>query len=408
MPQSIPASFVGRVLAGRYLLEEVIGTGGMGAVYKARDEKTGTLLAIKVLHQLGNAADEFNQRFFDEALIIGQLFHPNIVQVIGFDRDEDGSPFLLMELLRGKDMYDVLQEREKLPLDKTLEIVRQVASALHAAHNLGVAHRDVKPSNIFLARQSNSDGTESEVVKVVDFGLSKELGAQQLKRTAPGTIVGTLEYVSPEGTHGESELVDFRSDQWALAVVTYRLLSGRLPFEGKNIPVLLTAIQKEQPAPLRSHVPDIPEHVVVAIERAMAKKKEDRFASVPDFVRALYGLPALSESLRGSAGRLRFSRMGVTDGSSAPAAAKPSPAQGGGSGDAAAEVSQPSVQIAAAQSLRRMVGIMAAVLAVMLVAMIVLAALLLKAQAGSPQKVSLSRAAGPLAQLAAAPSAPRG
>lgn len=381
----------------------------MGAVYKAHDEKTGTLLAIKVLHQLGNAADEFNQRFFDEALIIGQLFHPNIVQVIGFDRDEDGSPFLLMELLRGKDMYDVLQEREKLPLDKTLEIVRQVASALHAAHNLGVAHRDVKPSNIFLARQSNSDGTESEVVKVVDFGLSKELGAQQLKRTAPGTIVGTLEYVSPEGTHGESELVDFRSDQWALAVVTYRLLSGRLPFEGKNIPVLLTAIQKEQPAPLRSHVPDIPEHVVVAIERAMAKKKDERFASVPDFVRALYGLPELSESLRGSAGRLRFSRPGLAEGAPAPAASKPSPAQGSDSGDAAAaEVSQPSVQLAAAQSLRRMVGIMAAVLAVMLVAMIVLAVMLIKAQAESPQKVSLLQAAGRMVQGPVAPRAPLG
>jgi serine/threonine protein kinase len=143
---SISASFIGRVLADRYRLDSVLGSGGMGAVYQARDLQTDATLAIKLLHQLDQGADDHHQRFFDEALIIGQLFHPNIVQVIGFDKDKDGRPFLIMELLRGKDLYDVLEERKKLPLEKTLEIVRQVGSALHAAHTLGVAHRDIKPS----------------------------------------------------------------------------------------------------------------------------------------------------------------------------------------------------------------------------------------------------------------------
>lgn len=377
MPPSVPEGFVGRTLAERYLLEDVIGTGGMGAVYRARDVQTGTQWAIKVLHQMNHTSEEFNQRFFDEALIIGQLFHPNIVQVIGFDRDADGLPFLVMELLRGSDLYDILQAKQKLPLDKTLEIVRQVASALHAAHNLGVAHRDVKPSNIFLARQSNSDGTESEVVKVVDFGLSKELGAQQLKRTAPGTIVGTLEYVSPEGTQGESELVDFRSDQWALAVVTYRMLAGHLPFASKGLPELLRAIQKEQPAPLRNHVPDAPEHVVAAIERAMAKKKEERFESVPDFVRALHGLPALSQSLRGStAGRLRFGRQGSLSGTE-PSADKAKKDANPDASQGQPTHLEPEVAL---QSMRRTIRVLTATLGVALLGLIVLAVLLMQSQ----------------------------
>jgi len=309
-PSSIAQQFVGRLLAERYLLEAVLGTGGMGAVYKARDTKSDSVYAIKVIHQLGPGSEEHHRRFFNEALIIGEMFHPNIVQIIGFDRDKDGTPFLIMELLRGRDLFDTLEERGKLPLKKTLEIVAQVGSALHAAHNLGVAHRDIKPSNIFLARQRNSDGEEAEVVKVVDFGLSKELGSAQLRSTARGVILGTVEYLSPEGTHGDSHLVDFSSDQWSLAVVTYRMLAGRLPFEAKNTFALLAVIQNQPAAPLRNHAPDLPDHVALAIERAMSKNKGDRFESVQDFVRALHGLPPLSQSLSSAADASRSGRVG--------------------------------------------------------------------------------------------------
>jgi serine/threonine protein kinase len=149
-----------------------------------------------------------------------------------------------------------------------------------------------------------------ESVKVVDFGLSKELGSSQARRTASGIILGTVEYVSPEGTTGESELVDFYSDQWALAVVTYRMLSGKLPFTGANMPALLASIRKDQPTPLRVHVPELPEHVESAIARAMAKEKCDRFESVQDFVRALSGLPTLGQSLGSAADGGRSLRAG--------------------------------------------------------------------------------------------------
>lgn len=306
---SSSANFVGQVLDERYRLESVLGTGGMGAVYLARDLKTDAVLAIKLLHQLGPGTEDQHQRFFDEALNIGQLFHPNIVQVIGFNKDKDGRPFMIMELLRGKDLYDVLEERGKLPLQKALEIVGQVGSALHAAHNIGVAHRDIKPSNIFLARKGNSEGEEVEVVKVVDFGLSKEVDNEAMRRTARGIIVGTLEYASPEATTGDSSLVDFQSDQWALAVVTYRMLSGKLPFAGENVFKLISAIREQHPVPLRRHAPELPEHVIAAIERAMAKDKEKRFDSVQDFVRALNGLPSLSKSLS-NAGDSRIGKGG--------------------------------------------------------------------------------------------------
>lgn len=326
-PAAAAASFIGQVLSGRYRLDAVLGTGGMGAVYQARDLQADAVLAIKLLHQLGPDSEDHQQRFFDEALIIGELFHPNIVQVIGIDKDKDGRPFMMMELLRGKDLYGVLEEREKLPLQKTLEIVRQVGSALHAAHSIGIAHRDIKPSNIFLARQKNSDGEEAEVVKVVDFGLSKVIDSNQMQRTARGIILGTLEYASPESTLGDSSQVDFRADQWALAVMTYRMLSGKLPFTAADIFKLIGVIREGQPIPLRSCVPDVPDHVVAAIDRAMSKDKEKRFESIQDFVRALDGLPLLSQSLSaadlsrvGKGGR-RSSRSII------PTEAPPSPAR---------------------------------------------------------------------------------
>lgn len=348
-PSSTASSFVGRVLAERYHIESVIGTGGMGAVYRARDTQRDAIVAIKVIHQLGPGTEEYHRRFFNEALIIGELFHPNIVQVIGFDREKDGTPFLIMELLRGKDLYDTLQEKGQLPLQKTLEIVKQVGSALHAAHSLGVAHRDIKPSNIFLSRQASSDGSDSEVVKVVDFGLSKNIDDPAMRSTARGIILGTVEYVSPEGTTGESEHVDFFSDQWALAVVTYRMLTGRLPFEGKSALHILAAIQK-QPAPsIKSFVPDLPDYVVTAIERAMAKEKTKRFETIQDFVRALQGLPSLSHALSSAADARGGARIGRR-GSSVSGVGVAGPGVAKGPGETSGNLTPPAADAAASQT----------------------------------------------------------
>lgn len=290
-------SVAGQVLAERYQLQEVLGKGSMGAVYRAMDRTLRQPCAVKVLHRLVDSQDELFGRFVTEAAAITQLFHPNIVQVREFGQ-ERGAPFLVMEFLRGRDLYSVLQERTRLSLMQTLDILRQVGSALHCAHTQGIVHRDIKPKNIFLARQTNAYGDDFEVVKVVDFGLSKFLGRKCRNETNQGTILGTPEYLSPEATLGLPSGVDYRTDQWALGVMAYRMLSGRLPFDSDDMVTLLLAIRDRQPAPLSRLVPELPAHVDAAIRRAMAKKKEDRFATVQDFVRALDGLPSASLALQ--------------------------------------------------------------------------------------------------------------
>ena len=297
MTQAPQKQMVGRVLAGRYHIEGVLGRGAMGSVYRVRDTQTNRICAIKLMAQFASLDESAYLRFIQEAQIVAQLYHPNIVQVYGFDRDEDGTPILAMELLEGDDLHTLLYDQPRMTLERTLEILRAVGQALHAAHSVGVLHRDIKPKNIFIAKQKNSRGEIQEVVKVVDFGLSKVLGEKNANETAPGIILGTAEYIPPEGTLGVPELLDFRADQWALGVVAYRLLSGRLPFEGNDPLSLLVAIRKTTPPPLRELTSGVPEHVLSAIERAMAKNKEDRFDSVQDFLRALDGLPTIGQVL---------------------------------------------------------------------------------------------------------------
>jgi serine/threonine-protein kinase len=336
MTQAPQKQMVGRVLAGRYHIEGVLGRGAMGSVYRTRDTQTNRVCAIKLMAQFASLDESAYLRFIQEAQIVAQLYHPNIVQVYGFDRDEDGTPILAMELLEGDDLHTLLYDQPRMPLERTLEILRGVGQALHAAHSVGVLHRDIKPKNIFVAKQKNSRGEVHEVVKVVDFGLSKVLGGQSANETAPGIILGTAEYISPEGTLGVPELLDFRADQWALGVVAYRLLSGRLPFEGNDPLSLLLAIRKTMPKPLRELVSDVPEHVLAAVERAMAKNKEDRFDTVQDFLRALDGLPPIGQLLsRSSDGvpaltGLDFSRRSM--GSSMSGSLRLQPGGGAGSG----------------------------------------------------------------------------
>ena len=279
-----------RVLAGRYQLEGAIGKGSMGTVFRARDLRLGTLCAIKMLHQTALKEDADFQRFANEAAVIAHLFHPNIVEVSEFHRDERDGPFLVMELLHGIDLHSHLGHGRPLPLARVQLVVRQVASALHAAHSLGIVHRDIKPRNIFLAQHGGPSGAPTEVVKVVDFGLSKILGGR-LHQTAPGEILGTPEYLAPEGTLGRSKLIDERTDQWALAITAYRMLAGQLPFRDDDVIRLMQKIRQEPLPPLAAFSVQVPEYVAAALGRALSKRKEDRFDSVLAFARALHGLP---------------------------------------------------------------------------------------------------------------------
>lgn len=281
------AELLGRTLSRTYHVERVLGGGGMGAVYAARHVRTGGLFAVKVLHRETAADAEIYKRFQDEAKTVSALRHPHIVQVTDFDQDEDGTPFIVMELLEGEDLYQRLCRVRRLPLSEVIDIARQVGSALHAAHDKGIVHRDVKPQNIFLVRHDIADMV-SEVAKVVDFGISKirRNGAQM---TRDMTLLGTPQFMSPEAALGQNSAIDGRADQWSLAVIMYLCLTGRLPFDSENPVGVLYMVVHEKPVPIKQLAPDVPDHVVAAIERAMSKKKEERFPRMVDFVKAILG-----------------------------------------------------------------------------------------------------------------------
>jgi len=297
---------LGRVLADRYRIEAVLGRGAVGAVYRATDLRTRRPCAIKILHAAVGEDTDAHARFVNEGQVVAQLFHPNIVEMQEFGTAEDGMPFLVMEMLQGPTLLDVVRGAARLPLPRVIDIARQVGSALHAAHSVGIVHRDIKPQNIVLHREAPEAGLAAgkEVVKVVDFGLSRILSARS-QHTAPGIIVGTIEYMSPESTTGRRQDIDARTDQWALAVVVYRLLSGKLPYQSPDPVRLLLSIRSDRHVPLAQLVPALPPFVSEAVERALAKDKQDRFESVQDFVRALQGLPLrTSASVRGDSSGL--------------------------------------------------------------------------------------------------------
>jgi len=266
----------------RYELLELIGEGGMGAVYRALDTRLGRTVALKtvIATHLGSAFNqELRARFMREALAASKVEHRNVVQVIDFGVAEDGTPYLVMEYLRGGDLAGLLKDTPGLlPIEQVADIMLNVCAALRACHQQGIVHRDLKPSNIFLAETDT--GPE---VKVLDFGVSKAPIAGDL--TQEGQILGTPQYLSPEQVNGR---VGPESDQYAIGVLLYICLTKRLPFEEHQNLSLLKAIEVGRfPAP-RGYRPDIPELLEAAILRAMSADPTQRFESVHALGQALW------------------------------------------------------------------------------------------------------------------------
>lgn len=287
-------SQIGRVLHGRFRIDALIGRGSMGAVFEAWDSESNSPCAIKLLQPSTPLHEPGNVRFMDEARLISQLCHPNIVEIWDHGVEPDGTCFLAMELLKGQELYSVLQTEGSLLLPMTLDIVKQIGSALHTIHLAGIVHRDIKPHNIVLLSDARAHCFH---VKVIDFGLAKlvEPGAghkRLSKRGSDGMLIGTPAYLPPEAWTGISADVDARADQWALAVLTYRMLSGRLPFEGDADTVSLAfQVHRDTPVPLRDLVAGLPPHVDAAVARALSRDKRERFPTILEFVRALHNLP---------------------------------------------------------------------------------------------------------------------
>ncbi len=284
--------WLGTQLGGRYRIDALLGRGAMGAVYRAWDLSRSAACAIKVLRVDSEVRAAAARRFADEGRLVRQIFHPNIVEIFDQGITEDGSLFLVMELLCGQDLDEILGERQRLSLSQTQDILSQIGSALHAVHQVGIVHRDIKPRNIFLLKSAAGGFDESLRVKVIDFGLAKFLEERHVNRGSDGMLIGTPEYLAPESWTGVSSQVDQRADQWALAVLTYRLLSGQLPFDHQLDTLRLgREIVSGTPRPLRELVPEVPEYVEQALMRAMSKEKHDRFLSIRDFVWAATGRP---------------------------------------------------------------------------------------------------------------------
>ena len=262
---------VGEVLADRYELEELVGTGGMSSVFRAHDRLLDRKVALKILHQQYSADDDYVERFKREARSVAALSHPNIVTVI--DRGEHGDrQFIVFEYVAGENLKRMIERRGPAPVPNALELAIQIARGLAFAHQQGLVHRDVKPQNVLL----NGDGR----AKVTDFGIARSLDVQH-GMTQTGTVLGTSDYIAPEQAQGQR--VDEHSDVYSLGVVLYELLTSEVPFPGENfVAVAMRHINEEPPSVLGKR-PDVSPRVDDAIRRAMAKRPEDRFPTMDAF-----------------------------------------------------------------------------------------------------------------------------
>jgi CheY-like chemotaxis protein/tRNA A-37 threonylcarbamoyl transferase component Bud32 len=269
--------------AGRYRVKQLIGRGGMGAVYEAvREDLAEMRVAIKVLHRNLEHDMEYLARFRREAETVAAINHPNIVRIVDFQAREGEHPFLVMELLQGASLAHVIETEGPLPQGRGAFVVSQVLDALAAAHHAKVIHRDLKPENVFLTSMSNL----KDIVKLLDFGVAKVLdGAAALKLTRTGAVVGTPAYMAPELARGA--VIDERSDLYSAGCVLYEALTGRPPYQAQNYHALLVAIQESEPPPLCMLQPRLDPAFAKFVMKAMAKDPNERFQSAREMNQAL-------------------------------------------------------------------------------------------------------------------------
>ncbi|HKD35028.1 MAG TPA: protein kinase [Gaiellaceae bacterium] len=266
---------VGELIADRYELEELVGSGGMSSVYRAHDSLLERHVALKVMHeQLLGEGDQV-ERFRREARLAAQLSHPNIVTVI--DRGEQqGRQFIVFEYVEGENLKALIERESPLPEREAIRVALQVAEGLSFAHAHGLVHRDVKPQNVLL--------TEDGRAKVTDFGIARSTEVHHgLTRT--GTVMGTSDYISPEQARGGQ--VDASSDIYALGAVLYELLTGDVPFHGDNFVSVAMRHINDPPPSVREQRPELSPRLDAAIRRAMAKDPDDRFPTMDAFAAEL-------------------------------------------------------------------------------------------------------------------------
>lgn len=279
---------IGQTLNETYIVESVIGEGGMGRVYRASHTRiSNKRFAIKVLRPEFTRNTEVLARFRREAEAAACIAHPNVVEVYDVDVTHDGYSYLVCEYLAGLDLADYLTKYGRLEPLRAVNLALQVCHALESAHDSGVIHRDVKPHNIFLIANDEGSLPEFPATKVLDFGLSRFMDAGGTQLTRAGVIMGTPSYMSPEQAEGKG--VDARTDVYGLGAVLFAALAGRAPYEADSLQAVILAVINGTPEQLRRLVPDVPESLEFIVERAMARNCDERYPNMQAFRSALEG-----------------------------------------------------------------------------------------------------------------------
>jgi serine/threonine-protein kinase len=274
---------------GNYLVTQKLGEGGMGSVYLAEHPTIGKKVALKILHAEFSTNPEVAERFFTEAKSVNAIGHPNIVDIVDYGvlqagpQGRDRLVYFIMEFLAGKTLSEVVRSESPLPPERALTIALQVADALAASHKTGIVHRDLKPDNIILIQR----GRDRDFVKLLDFGIAKLTGSDGLSshKTKTGLVLGTPAYMSPEQCEGRAT-VDHRTDVYALGVVLYEMLVGRVPFIGEGYGEILVQHLTQQPIPLSQYRMMSP-HVEAVVLKALEKRPDMRYPTMDEFVRAM-------------------------------------------------------------------------------------------------------------------------
>ncbi|MEZ4443698.1 MAG: serine/threonine-protein kinase [Polyangiaceae bacterium] len=273
----------GEILDGKYRIVRLVGEGGMGAVYEGENTRIKRTVAIKVLHASVAEKTDVVQRFEREAQAAGRIGSEHIVEVLDLGNLPSGERFMVMEFLEGEDLTARIKRLKRLTPQQAVPILVQVLEGLAAAHDAGIIHRDLKPDNIFILR--NKAG-RADFVKILDFGVSKFSALDSdMSMTKTGAVMGTPYYMSPEQAKGGK--IDARSDLYAVGVVLYQAITGRVPFNASSFNELLFKIALEQPDPIASIVPDCPASFIAIVDKAMAREADQRFSTARDFQQAL-------------------------------------------------------------------------------------------------------------------------
>ena len=279
------------LLDKRYRIIRLLGEGGMGSVHLAEHVGLNKRVAIKFLHLELAGQDDVVKRFEQEAKVAASIRHKNIIEVYDVGFSSDGDPFLVMEYLEGESLASLLKRSGPMSTGAACAVMEPALLALAAAHRQSIIHRDLKPENIFLAHQPD----EPPVVKIIDFGLSKiTTGSPDVLCTQTGSIMGTPAYMSPEQARGASD-IDHRTDLYSMGTMLFEMLTGELPYSGKNFTEFFAKLLTEEPRAPREVYPDFPVEAEPIVRKALCKNTEERFQSAAEMLEALRTLPGFDK-----------------------------------------------------------------------------------------------------------------